>query len=830
MTLCAFEKVENGGAAPDVAYPLALAVMQQGKPERAIEILVPFLRDDPASITFRGAADMLIDAYRAAGRNAEGDVLLARLSSLATTVPLLAPIVAEEQSRRGMPDDAIHILDAAVNATEDPEERAFINRQAADLLARQKRFAEAAKKYDEVLAFAPDLDASRRRIIALYNAGDIGGALRAAQALRGDGPAVPRVSEIEAQILWQARNSVEAEKMFRLLAQAEPQRKVHLIRAIGARADYERADALEEVRRLTLDAFNDAETLMEAALLRERLGLPDILEWYYQAVAVSPEDEDVILSFIGAYTRRRGAGDAKDPTEVTSDCAVTLRRGEDKRLIVIAPEPDRVARAEYFASDSPFAQRLHGRREGDAVGLTVDDEERGRLYTIEIITSRYALASYQLMSIFPVRFPESNAIRMGEGEEELLANIDHRDAYYRDVLALYERGVISLNAAADRLNTSVVQLWGSVVADRERPLRAAVGSSEEVELVASAMRSAGVVVDVTAALTLEYLGLSNVAFAAFQKVYIPRRAVDELEQLLLNEFTSEDEPLVMGKENEQYVARERTAAERRMGRQTTERLLDRLQRAGDVMPNTSLIELGRDEVEKLLRRAGEVSLAAALVAKQEGAALLSDDVVTRVVAFSKWRVPSANTQDVLLHLKQRTLLSSDDYLLALGKLSDIGYRFMCVGADDLFSILKRDAFSLTLAVQRLFRILEGPDCNDESSVRITAELLVRLYSEPVLPANIAVVAEFLCRSHAAGRDAVASMKILKNISSAALRSRPRARAEVSDTCDRPRLPSCKPKATARRNIKKEFDEPPYRRGKTRPRRCAPRNAKRSGLG
>lgn len=778
------EQVEHSRTRPEIAYPLALAAIELRNLDHAIELLEPFLNEDARAIAFRGAAEMLIAAYSAADRVGDLDALLARLDSLTTTVPILAPVVAEEKLRRGATEDALATLTAAAGVAEDPEERAFIQLQTANLFAQQKRFAEAAAKYEEVLAFAPDLDATRRRIIALYNAGDVSAALRAAQELRGDGPAVPTVSELEAQILWQTRNSVEAEKVFRLLAAAEPQKKVHLFRAIKARADFDRAGATEEARYLTPNGLGDGETMLEAASLRERLQLPDVLEWYYRGVAQSPDDQDVVLGFMGAYTRRRGTVEAKDPTEVTTDCAVTLRRGEDKRIIVIAPAPDPVARAEYFASDSPFALRLLGKREGEAIGLTVDDEERGRLYTIEIITSRYALAFYQLMTAYPLHFPDSKAIRMGEGEEELLANMDRSDAYYRHVLALYEGEVISLNGAADMLRTSVVQLWGSVVADPQRSLRAAVGSPDEARLVEAAMGRPSIVIDMTAALTLEYLGLSDTVFASFEKCYVPRRVIDELEQLLVNEFASDAESLSMSKEGEHYVARERTADQRRDGRETTERVLERLKRAGDILPHTSLIELRQDEVEKLLRRLGETSLATLLVAEQKGAAFLADDVITRRTGYAKWQLPSVDTQGVLLHLRRKGSIDENDYLSAIQKLSNIGYRFLRVTAGDLFTILKREGFSITTGIQRLFRTLEGPDCNDDSSVHIITELIVRLYDEVILPANVALVVDFLCFAHSAGRDAAASMKMLKRIASSALRSRPRALAEVIGTCDR----------------------------------------------
>lgn len=780
----ALEKLGNGPLRPEIAYPLAVAELERQKPDRAIELLEPFLKDDERSITFRGAADMLMTAYRAAGRTTDLNALLSRLDAIATTVPVLAPTVAEEMHRRGLTEQALATLEVAANAADDPEERAFVKFHMANLLAQTARFAEAAAKYEEVLAFAPDLEATRRRVIALYNAGNVADALRAARELRGDGPVVPKVTELEARILWQTRNSTEAEKVFRLLIAAEPERKVHLLRAINARADYDRDGATDEARHLMVDTFKDGETALEAASLRERLQLPNVLEWYYRALALSPNDENTILSFIGAYTRRRNTDDAIDPTKVNGDCAVTLRRGEDKRVVVIAPTEDQVAKAEYFQSDSPFALRLIGKREGDAIGLTTDDEERGRLYAIEIITSRYSLAFYQLMSAFPLRFPDSNAIKMGEGEEELLANVDRSNVHYQHVLTLYEGGIISLPAAAERLGTSVIQLWSSVAGGSERRLRAALGSPDEANVAAAAVASKKIVVDLTAVLTLEYLDLSDTVFAAFEKIYVPRRVLDELEQLLLNEFASDGESLVMSKEGDRYVARERTAEERHSGRDTTQRVLDRLRSVADVVPHMALIQLEDGERKKLLSRVGETSLATLLVAEEKGAAFLADDVVTRMIGYSKWQLASADTQSVLLHLRSTGVIDGDTYLAALQRLTAIGYRFLRVGAAELFTILKREDFAITPTVQQLFRTMEGPDCDEESSAGIITALLVRLYSETVLPPNVAVVAEFLCRTHSAGRDVAHSMKMLGMMVSRALLFKPHALAEILATCER----------------------------------------------
>lgn len=111
-------------------------------------------------------------------------------------------------------------------------------------------------------------------------------------------------------------------------------------------------------------------------------------------------------------------------------------------------------------------------------------------------------------------------------------------------------------------------------------------------------------------------------------------------------------------------------------------------------------------------------------------------------------------------MRNRGILTGDEYHDALRKLALANYMFVNMNVDDFFCILTHNAMCLTGEVNRLLGLLHAPT-DENAAIRLVADLLRKVWLEPLMDEQKLLVLDALLQSLAVGRLSVRVLTKLK---------------------------------------------------------------------
>ena len=206
--------------------------------------------------------------------------------------------------------------------------------------------------------------------------------------------------------------------------------------------------------------------------------------------------------------------------------------------------------------------------------------------------------------------------------------------------------------------------------------------------------------------------------------------MDEIDETLARNFSFPQPAMTVWKENETYFRQEITSDDYARDRQSIERIRTFIQTHCTLTPIRTALDLGKTKFEQMQDILGKEAIAAILLAKERNLPLYSDDLGLRLVAKNDWQVSGFWTQTLLLDIRDKGLITDEQYRDAVKKLLLANYRFVSIDGAGLFWVLNANGFALTPAVTRVFESLHGPECSDDSAVVVLSGLVKRLWLQP----------------------------------------------------------------------------------------------------
>ena len=298
------------------------------------------------------------------------------------------------------------MLSQAVQESGDPVRNVLLL-ELGDLCYELDKFEEAVRAYRSVVDTTADNSLLRKYLISLYNSGRHGETLRLAQGVRGDGAAIPIISELECLVLEGTGELVVAENLRRQLSEAEPDKPdhiVHLALIFERNGDKDRAAQILDT--LTLKKAGDnPNVIMGIARLRDRLGLPDVLPWAYRARQLGSKDPQIHLFYVCAFLRQEDDESlVLEPNKVEVGCTVHLTRGDEKLFYHIVDNPQVDPTRMELAVSNATTQMLLRKTVGTEVELLTGPFEEVP-YVISEIQSSYVFAFQETLRNFANWFP-----------------------------------------------------------------------------------------------------------------------------------------------------------------------------------------------------------------------------------------------------------------------------------------------------------------------------------------------------------------------------------------------------------------------------------------
>lgn len=638
-------------------------------------------------------------------------------------------------------DNALEHRKLALELSGDKDKRHY-QLDLASAHYRAQQFEQAADMYEPYVSTSSDQADHRAFFISLYNSGRYSDALNAGRELREKFGVVPKISELEVNILERAGDLASARNVLNALIQGLPD-DAHL-RIRAAYLEF-RDGEVEKARELALTipfdlVSNDAMALMNLAKLRQILKLPDVLKYAYQARRVEYSDPDAHVEYVTLCLSQppdteEYAKSVSERQTVSEGDAVTLVRFETTiTLIIESDEPVHPERGEISMSD-PRAGRLLGRKVGDTVALRegiLGPEE----YSIKEIKSKFVYACHETSNLFQQGLLEHASfqvmdIRQPNLIEQLGKNLSAQMEGRPDYWAMYQQGPLPLGSFAKMVNRPLVDLWLALTSAPQAHLIAFSGDQSDIttHLRNTDRADPLVVMDLMALFTIVHLGLEEAVKQRFKQLAVSRATMDRLLQYEqeLNNATDHIGTATSIGGILHFIEVDPSMVERRPI--FIKRLLDFAKSSLTTLPTIGLLEADQ-KIQQLL---GDDNLSTILLVKERDGILYSDDLWLRRAAETMFEVTKTlDTQSVITDLRNRSVVKEEERYRLLSTLANSGYRYVLIEIAGLISLLEQSGFTINTSVQAAFALYEGTVCDEYSGIEAMAEVIKQAWTRSVL--------------------------------------------------------------------------------------------------
>lgn len=717
---------------------IAIAHAYREKKEygKVIELLAPYWKPSSSGRQQLIIADMLLSAYHRLGETGKVAEVFNGLRRERSDDPDALALISRQLLREGKKTEAHSQLLDALGKVSSDSQRQRICLELAEYYYHIENWAEAARFFSQILDTTRNDDLVRKYLLSLYKAGSYREALALSQQLRGDGDAIPFVSEIEARILERVWDLQAALRLYEQLSQVETRAAVYrvgMVRLKNRLGDQDGASSvLSEIDYEHVK--DDGMLLMQVAQFRQHLGLGDELRYAYRARRLKSNAPEIHLAYIGLFLGRSPESARNlDIAGVALDYAVKLvdAKGQEKFFVIEDEEPD-ATRNEILPND-PRALMLIGCHTGDEVVFNPGEFDESRCSIVEV-KSKYVHAFQQTMLEFRNWFTHPGLRAMDVRDDDFSGFFSMLDRQYQrnsQVLGLYKEKILPLGALARMLGKNLYEIWGGLTHSAGARLHVSTGTPERLTHEDETLKKANaIVLDLSAMLTMNLLGLLDKLPLLFDCLIVPRPVIDELNEWLMPQVGESKPTMRVWKDEQGYMREDITIEMLESRRRFLEGILEFINNNATVVPVNKALDLPREQIDQYEDVLGAVSASSIFVTHELNIPLYTDDLGLSRVAGHEWGVTGCSTQSVLLRMKNRGLFSAIRYWKALRTLILCNYSYISVTADALWWMCEQSQKKATDEIRRILKqTLQGPECDSRSALLVGARLIYRVWLE-----------------------------------------------------------------------------------------------------
>lgn len=726
-----------------VLYTLAIAYTRSGQPDKVLQILgastealeeigtqpEDFLR---AELLLHAASDPNSNLADGLAQKIEDKVLIYLRSSLIND-PKGHALLSQYHANRGEITEAISQMREALNLASGSLKITY-QRTLAHLLYQACEYQEASDLFRSILSDSDD-PYFPLFVHSLYQSKQYKEALEIASKVRSTHGVRPEISSIEVELLEKEGNLSEARQvLMELIAKDSDAYQYHVRLSYIEYRDGNHKGAKSIVEAISYDSISGRpDLLMNIAQLRDLLGIPGFLRFAYRAQRLASDDSGIWHHYMGLFHKLPPEGDEgrdqlreRDIVEVGD--AVILKCGTEMIPFIIEPEEPVSASRNEIAPHDERALRLIGRSIGDKVtfsGAFIESDE----YEIIKIQHRYLYAfqeKIQKMSVGRLIHPSMQAFHFEE-KDDLLRVLDafgERVENKPDPWLLYENEFLPFAALAKGLNCSVIDLWIALSTSTFPGIFAFLNTSEEQKKQKRTLehrQNMVVSLDLTALLTIVYLGIDKDICSKFKQILVSQAILDYLLEYEQSSKGITGTKSIRLPNNKYFLL---TEEDRTI---MVQRLISAA-RSMVVVPTRGLLEVD----EKHTMSFGIPTLAAILTAEEHNTVLYADDYPLREFARELKHIVSIDTQAVLTSLHENDGLSKEQHASAQTTLARAQYRQVYMDSDLLFHLLESKAYFIDDDVRSAFGLFNGPTCDETVTLNVMAKIVREVWYRNLL--------------------------------------------------------------------------------------------------
>jgi tetratricopeptide (TPR) repeat protein len=714
---------------------IAHAYREKKEYGKVIELLAPYWEPSSSGRLQLIIADMLLSSYHHLGETEKVAEVIDGLKRERSDDSDALALISRQLLREGKTTEAHGQLLDALGKVSSDSQRQRISFELAEYYYHIENWAEAARFFSQVLDTTRNDNLVRKYLLSLYKAGSYREALVLSQRLRGDGDAIPFVSEIEARILEWVWDLRAAFKLYEQLSQVETRAaayRVGMVRLKNRLGDRDGASSiLSEIDYE--DVKDDGMLLMQVAQFRQHLGLGDELRYAYRARRLKSSDPEIHLAYVGLFLNRSpDSAQNLDIEEVAVGCAVKLAdaKGQEKVFVIEDEAPD--ATRNEISPDDPRALMLIGRHTSDEIVFNPGEFDESRCPIVEV-KSKYVHAFQQTLLEFRNWFTHPGLRAMDVRDDDFsgfFAMLDRQYQRNSQVLGIYKEKILPLGALASLLGRNLFEIWGGLTHSHGMRLYASTGAPARLAHEDETLKKAdALVLDLSALLTLNFLDLMDKLPLLFDRLIVPRPVIDELNDWLAPQVGEGKPTMMVWRDERGYMREDVTEEMLENRRRFLEYIREFINKSATVVPVNKALDLPKEQVDQCETVFGIASMSSLFVAHELKLPLYTDDLGLSLRAGQQeWGVTGCSTPSVLLRMKNRGLFSAVRYWGALRTLILGNYFFISVNGDALMWMWEQSQKKTTDEIGRILKqTLQGPDCEPGSALQVGAQVIYKVW-------------------------------------------------------------------------------------------------------
>jgi len=350
-----------------------------------------------------------------------------------------------------------------------------------------------------------------------------------------------------------------------------------------------------------------------------------------------------------------------------------------------------------------------------------------------------------------------------EDPTNIVMMLEGQRARSEKVLEMYRAVSLPACTIARLLGRSDVELFRALVSDSSARVISSSGVGPELQQELERLSIATVVlVESSALVTLESLGLLSKLKQRFLRVQVTQQTLDAIAETAMNINSEKQTGHIFSDSPGHIQLVEHSASEMNIEKDFYARIEQFLRSSAELIAPGAGQALGEYERADVQRTLGTAAASTVAAASGTGSLVYSDDLALRLVARNGHKVQSFWSQTLLQDLRDKGLISPDEYHQVVVQLIEFGFHFVSVNQADLVWVIRDSAWTPSPRVAKVLATLAGPDCALNDAVNVALDVLHEIWGDPVQHPTKITFLDLMIQVLVTGRNGTAVLSALSN--------------------------------------------------------------------
>lgn len=427
------------------------------------------------------------------------------------------------------------------------------------------------------------------------------------------------------------------------------------------------------------------------------------------------EAHEAYIPLIAINGSKNRYEDSIFPASVNMDCGVYLKNRKGEENYYFLTDNKDIAGTNIIRSNEPIAKLFLGKKVGDDI-LFSNSIGINAVQKISQIIDKHTHAFRESMQILETKYPDQTSfkvIRTEDGDPQTLigyleAQLIETNRHNLEIANLYNNNIFPIGVVQQWLKISYIETWFRLLGSPETPIYSVGENISEAIAFSSGEKRQKIVMELSGMLTLLFVFHRTDFLQEFEKfdIIIAAETLVELRDYQW-QLLSKDSGVTLGIQNGKTVGHQLHFDEIESLRITIGKLIEWCE------SNTKIQspKLYNNRYKELRKIAGASTVDTLLLAKEEGAALMSDDERFKQLAAEEFKIQSFGSYTFLYDLYGRKSIDEETFNELKYKLILENYVFIPVDNTILWKSFEESGYR----IQKPFTsALNGLNCLDKS--------------------------------------------------------------------------------------------------------------------